>query len=85
LSDSSTADIVKACGISLKENEDILYYIYNGTFDGPRRFDLEKIKVTDLSDSLFLIPGFLIIFFIAEIVRRVFYYIVLGSLTPKKN
>ena len=83
LPDDTKVELQVACGISQEE----LFAKMNDTNDSKKLFELSETKIitdTYLSATVWSIISLLIIFVIAEILRRVFYYIVLGSLRPKK-
>ncbi len=87
LPDNIKKDLVSACAISEGEMSTKLDKIFNGTDDGNKFYDLTPTKVitdTYLTASLWSILSIFIIFLVFEIIKRAFYYIVLGSLKPVK-
>ncbi|MBI2626749.1 MAG: hypothetical protein HYW77_00690 [Parcubacteria group bacterium] len=83
LPDSTKIQLQSACGISQAE--------MNAKFENPndnkKLFDLTETKVNTTSywsAILWSILSIIITFAIAEIIRRIFYYIVLGKVKPVK-
>lgn len=87
LPDSTKEQLKSACEISKEEMTAKLDSYFNGTDDGKKIYDLTETKVvtdTYVTATLWSALTLLIIFIISEIIRRAFYYIVLGSIRPKK-
>lgn len=84
LPDDTKEELQAACGISQEE----LFAKMNNINDSKKLFELSETKIitdTYLSATFWSIISLLVILAIAEIIRRVFYYIVLGSLKPKNK
>ncbi len=80
-------ELQSACGISKEEMTAKMARIFNGNDDSKKLFDITKTKVvtdTYLTASLWSILSILIIAIIMEIIKRIFYYIVLGEIKPQK-
>jgi hypothetical protein len=79
--------IQKACGISEKEMEDKFDAILNNTDNGKPLFSIVQGEVPTgnmLKAILFSLLGLLVALVVFELIKRVFYYIVLGNFRPKK-
>lgn len=87
LSDDTKQELRSACGISQETVDEKASRIFDGTDDGKKLFDLVKRKVvtdTYLTASLWSILSLAIIFIVSEIIKRTFYYVVLGTIRPRK-
>lgn len=93
LPDETKEKIQKACGLSRDDASSILVknlsdYMKGGPTEPLKLFDLTKTKVnvvSFLSALSWAILSTLVIILVAEIIRRAFYYIVLGSIKPNKK
>jgi hypothetical protein len=80
-------EIQRACEISVEEMAIKLDSFFSGHDDGKKFYDINKIKIitdTYASATLWSISGIFFVVIATEIIRRVFYYIVIGSVRPKK-
>lgn len=87
LPDDTKKELQSACGIS-QEDALAIGKISIQTNDVKKLYDLTSTKVANSNYQIAIIQSFLcilIIFIIYEIIKRLFYYIVLGSLRPKKT
>lgn len=87
LPDETKVQLQRACGLSSDDTVNILVNTI-GKSDSQKLFDLTQTKVyinTVWTTLLWSIVSVVIITLIAEIIRRAFYYIFLGSLRPKKE
>jgi hypothetical protein len=88
LSESAKKELQTACGISKDEMTTKFDAIFNGTDDGKKFFDLTPTKVvtsTYFTASMWSLLAIVIVIIISELIRRAFYYVVLGSLRPHKK
>ncbi len=88
LPEATKKEIKTACGMTTDELNTKLTATLNGNDDGKKLFELIRTKIniytTNKAISLSLSFVFVILIFF-EIIRRVFYYIVLGKFRPNKN
>jgi hypothetical protein len=80
-------EIQTACAISDAEMKEKIDTYFNGTSDGKKLYEIIDTKVvvaTYLSATLWSLLSLLIIVAIFEVLRRAFYYVVLGALRPQK-
>lgn len=88
LTNDTAEALQNACGISKAEMDSKQNDIFNGTDNGMRLFDVTSEKVitfTYTSAFLWSLLSLVIILLVAEIIKRIFYYIVLGSVRPNKE
>lgn len=87
LPDNTKVDLREACEISEEELFAQMDSIVNGTDGGGKLFDLKETKVnvsTYFSSIMWSILAIVIILLFFEIIRRAFYYIILGKIRPPK-
>lgn len=87
LSDNTKEKIQSICEISQEELTAKLDRIFKGNDNSKRLFDITKEKVitnTYWTAIIWSIISVLIILLIFEIIKRAFYYIVLGKIKPPK-
>lgn len=87
LSDNTKEQLKSACEISEEEMNAKLDALFNGKDDGKKLYDITKTKIvtdTYLTATLWSLLSLIVIFIISEIIKRSFYYIVLGSIRPNK-
>lgn len=88
LSSSAKEELQSACGVSKEEINGLIQNYLKGTDEGKMLFELTPTRVpisTPVSASLWSLLFTIVIIIIAEIIRRAFYYIVLGSIRPQKH
>jgi len=88
ISDYKKELIQKACAISDQELKVKFDAILNKTDDGKSLFDVRKSKVnvgSNLKATVYSLFGLAIVLAIFEVLKRVFYYIILGTPRPKKE
>jgi hypothetical protein len=79
--------IIKECAISETELYNKMEAVKNGTDSGENLYDITRDKVevgNDIKAIGFVILSVIIVIIIFEIIKRIFYYIVLGSFRPPK-
>ncbi|MCX6792912.1 MAG: hypothetical protein NTY12_02710 [Candidatus Falkowbacteria bacterium] len=94
LPDYIKTDLQSACGISKNEISEILGYTDGfipddrlNSFEGKKLFELTKTKINitthldAILQALFSLFGICVGF---EVIRRVFYYVVIGKIKPKE-
>ena len=87
LTDYHKTELKKLCQISKTELDQKLNAILSKTDDNTKLFDINPVIKNEGGIIAFLgysILGILILIIIFEIIKRIFYYILLGSLNPKK-
>jgi hypothetical protein len=87
LSDYSKVQLQSACDISKEEISKKMSGIIFGTDDGKGFFELNQTKVvtdTYLTASLWSILAIAVVFVFFILIKMAFYYILLGSVRPKK-
>jgi hypothetical protein len=80
--------IQKACGITQQDLNNLFDSITQGIDKEQKLFDVKKANVeigNILKAILFSLLSLVPVIIIFEIIKRAFYYIVLGSLRPPKN
>ena len=86
LPDSTKDQLKTACAISKEDISALLDSYMNGTNNGTKLYDLTKTKIitdTYVTATLWSLLSLVIIFVISEIIKRAFYYVILGSIRPK--
>lgn len=86
LPDSVKKELQNACEISEEEKYEKAIMILNNADNGKKLFDITETKVPVSSyfkATLWSVFSLIIIILIAEVVRRTFYYVVLGKIKPE--